>query len=525
MSDVALEPSIADLEPLAGEIPMEGPGEPATDPAAVVGLFSAGRRALTAGLVMTVTLIAFEALAISTVMPVVAAELGGLDLYGWVFSVFFLGNLIGIVVVGGLIDRGGLIRPLAVGLGLFSIGLVVGGLAPSMPVLVAGRLFQGLGAGAIPPIAYVSIGRALPEDLRPQMFAVLSTAWVLPGVIGPAIAGVIAEHASWRVVFLGLLPLIVLAAVVILPAIRAAVPSGAELHRGEAKRGAAKRGEANRGEANRRELHRGSVIGSAETEMRRRLPLALVLALGAALLVAGLTSGTLVPGGPVALGGILLVLPTFRRLSPPGTLRAARGLPAAILLRGVLTFAFFCADAYVPLALQHWRGLSPSVAGIALTGATLSWAVGSWIQARRYEALGARRLVRSGFAVVVVGIAGFALVLVPAVPVAVGLAAWAVAGLGMGLAYAPLSLTVLREAAPGSEGAAASGLQLSDVLGTALGTGIGGALVAIGARAGLDPWVGLLGAFAIGAAVGLAGLVVAGRLDGRLDGRRARSVG
>lgn len=510
MSDVALEPSIADPEPLAGEIPMEGPGEPTTDLAVVGGLFSAGRRALTAGLVMTVTLIAFEALAISTVMPVVAAELGGLDLYGWVFSVFFLGNLIGIVVVGGLIDRGGLIRPLVIGLGLFSIGLVVGGLAPSMPVLVAGRLFQGLGAGAIPPIAYVSIGRALPEDLRPQMFAVLSTAWVLPGVIGPAIAGLIAEHISWRAVFLGLLPLIALAAIITLPAIRAAVPSGVE---------------ANRSEANRSESNRGPVIGSAETEMRRRLPLALVLALGAALFVAGLASGTLVPGGPVAFGGILLVLPTFRRLTPPGTLRAASGLPAAVLLRGILTFAFFCADAYVPLALQHWRGLSPSVAGIALTGATLAWSAGAWVQARRFEALGARRLVGSGFAVVVAGIAGFALVLVPAVPVAMGIAAWTVAGFGMGLAYAPLSLTVLREAAPGGEGAATSGLQLSDVLGIALGTGIGGALVAIGARAGLDPWVGLLGAFAVGAAVGLIGLAVAGRLDGRLHGRRARGIG
>src|SRR5206468_3122401 len=73
------------------------------------GLWSARRRALTVGLVLTITLVAFEALAISTVMPVVARELGGLDLYGWVFSAFFLGNLVGIVVVGGLIDRGGLI--------------------------------------------------------------------------------------------------------------------------------------------------------------------------------------------------------------------------------------------------------------------------------------------------------------------------------------------------------------------------------------------------------------------------------
>ena len=77
-----------------------------------------------------------------------------------------------------------------------------------MPILVAARFVQGLGAGTIPPIAYVAIGRSLPEALRPRMFATLSTAWVLPGVIGPAIAGRVGETLGWRYVFLGLLPLI-----------------------------------------------------------------------------------------------------------------------------------------------------------------------------------------------------------------------------------------------------------------------------------------------------------------------------
>ncbi len=474
----------------AGEVPMDGPAdEPLTDLAEIGGLFSPGRRALTAGLVMTITLVAFEALAVATVMPVVVRELGGLDLYGWVFTAFFLGDLIGIVVVGGLIDRGGLIRPLAAGLVLFSVGLVIGGLAPSMGVLVFGRFLQGLGAGAIPPTAYVIIGRSYPDELRPRMFATLSTAWVLPGVIGPAIAGGIAQLTSWRVVFLGLLPLIVAAAAITLPAIMASVPSGP---------------------ARDDRAQPGTVDGAMA--MRRRVPLGLVLAFGAGLLVVGLTSGALIPGVPLGIAGLALILPTFLRLTPPGTLHAARGLPAAVLLRGMLTFAFFCADAYVPLALQEWRGLGPAVAGIALTGATLAWTTGAWIQARRIGAWGVPRLVRSGFAVVVVGIGAFALVLSPAVPVAVGIVAWTIAGLGMGLSYAPLSLTVLREATPGAEGAATSGLQLSDVLGTALGTGVGGAFLAAAARAGLATWVGLAGAFAVGAAVGLVGAALAGRL-------------
>jgi MFS family permease len=469
-------------EPVAGEIRGD---ESVTDLEELGGLFSPGRRALTAGLVMTITLVAFEALAISTVMPRVAAELGNLELYGWVFSAFFLASMVGIVVSGGWIDRGGLVWPMVTALGLFSVGLVIGGLAPSMPILVGGRVLQGLGAGAIPPISYVSIGRALPDQLRPRMFAVLSTAWVLPGVIGPALAGAVAVATSWRVVFLGLLPLIALAAIITLPALARSVPPATE-----------------------------PAAAGGRSEFGRRLGLALVVVLGAAGLVAGLTSASLVPGLPLAVAGVALILPGFQRLTPPGTLRALPGLPAAVLLRGVLTFTFFAVDAYVPLALQDWRGLSPAVAGLALTGATLSWTAGAWVQARRIADLGVRRLVRSGFLTVVLGIAGFAAVLAPSVPVAVGVLAWTVAGFGMGLSYSPLSLTVLREASPGAEGAATSGLQLSDVLGTALGTGVGGALIAFGAGAGMAPWVGLLGAFVAGASAGLLGFVLGARLRG-----------
>ena len=189
-------------------------------------LWSPARRGLTIGLVLTITLVAFEALAISTVLPIVARDLGDLEHYGWVFTSFFLGSLIGIAVVGGVINRGGLGRPLGIGLGLFAIGLLLGGLAMSMPMLIGARFIQGLGAGTIPPIAYVAIGRSLPESLRPRMFAVLSTAWVLPGVIGPAIAGVVGEAFGWRYVFLGLLPLIAVAGLLTIRAVSKVVPRG-----------------------------------------------------------------------------------------------------------------------------------------------------------------------------------------------------------------------------------------------------------------------------------------------------------
>jgi MFS family permease len=453
------------------------------------GLWSPGRRALTTGLVSTVTLVAFEALAISTAMPVVARDLGGLELYGWVFASFFLGNLIGIVVAGGLIDRGGLVGPFVGGLALFGAGLAVGGMAPSMAVLVAARFVQGLGAGAVPPIAYVAIGRALPESLRPRMFATLSTAWVVPGLVGPAIAGFVAETLHWRLVFLGLIPILAVAAVVTLAGLRSGVPAAP--------------------------LPADSPEHAAAAASLRRLPLALVVAVGVGLIVAGLSAANLVVLVAGTAVGLAVALPAFRRLTPPGTLVLARGLPAAVLLRGVLTFAFFAADAYVPLALVEARGASPTQAGLALTAATLTWTAGAWVQARWLGVRGARVFVRGGFAVVAVGVLAFAAVLSPAVPVLVGILAWAVAGLGMGFAYSPLSIVVLRDAPPETAGAATAGLQLSDVLGTALGTGVGGAFVAAGERAGQIS-LGLAWAFAVAVLIAVAGFVTSDRLPGRV---------
>ncbi|MGH9112202.1 MAG: MFS transporter, partial [Acidimicrobiales bacterium] len=196
-----------------------------TDTRVPDGVWAPGRRRLTAGLVLTITLVAFESLAIATVMPVVSDDLGGLGLYGWVFSGFFLGSLLGIVLAGEAADRRGTRAPFLAGLVLFSIGLVIGGSAQSMAGLVAGRVAQGIGAGVIPAVAYASVGRGYPPELRPRVFAVFSSAWVIPGLIGPAAASAIERWTSWRVVFLALLPFVVLAAVMALPALSSAAPA------------------------------------------------------------------------------------------------------------------------------------------------------------------------------------------------------------------------------------------------------------------------------------------------------------
>jgi MFS family permease len=451
------------------------------------GLWSPGRRALTIGLVLNVTIVASEALAVGTILPIVARDLGGIDLYGWVFAGFFLGNLLGIVFAGMLIDRGGLARPFVLGIGLFSIGLLVGGLAPTMEVLVAARLIQGFGAGAIPAVAYVSIARAMPQRLRPRMFATLSTAWILPGVIGPVAASAVTGLWNWRIVFLGLLPLIAIAAWLTLPAIRAVAPAPPD----------------------------SSPARQAKLRSdRRQLALAIALVIGAGMIVSGLSNVSAFPVLLIVVG-IAIAVPSFARLTPRGTIRAASGLPTAILLRGFLTFAFFCADAYVALVIQGWRGESAWMAGLTYMSATLAWTGGSWVNAHRVARLGPGRFLRAGFIVLIIGIVGFLAVLLPSVPPGAAIVIWGIAGFGMGLSYSTPSLIVLSEAPPAEQGAATAGLQLSDVLGASLGTGIGGALIAFGSRAGSPGWEGLAATFGVAAVVALIGLVLTTRLGAR----------
>lgn len=444
-------------------------------PARDAGVFDAERRAMTTGLVLIVTLVAFEALAVATAMPAAERDLGGIRFYGWAFSGFLLASLIGITAAGEECDRRGPARPFVAGIVLFSAGLAVAGLAPSMPVLVLGRVVQGLGAGAVPSVAYVAIGRAYDPGLRPRMFAVLSSAWVIPGLIGPAIAGAVAEYATWRAVFIGLLPLIALAAVLVVPPLRALGPPP-------------------------------RIAGAPS-----RVGGALRLAAGAAMAVGGAASGEAIVAVLLVPAGIALGLPALLRLSPGGTLRAAPGVPAAIAGMALLNMAFFGAEAFVPLMITSVRDASSLVAGLALTASTLSWTAASWVQERAGGRVTRRAFVAAGFALVAAGIGITSAALAEPVPVAVTAAGWTVAGAGMGLAYPSISLLVLAGMSSGEEGAGAAALKLNEVLGAALGAGAGGALVALGDARGWET-AALALTFGALAAVAVLGLRVAPRL-------------
>lgn len=447
------------------------------------GIWSPSYRTLTIGLVLTITLSAVEALAVITILPLVKDDLGGLNLYGWVTSAFFLGTLVGIVAGGREVDRRDPASVYLTGLALFAAGLIIGGLAPSMLLVVVGRAVQGLGAGAIPAIVYAVVGRAYPESLRPRIFAILSTAWVVPGFVGPALSAVVAERFGWRFVFLGIVPLVIVAALLSSRALR-------------------------------------SLDRSPPTNVTpHRLADAVRVAVGVGLVLGGLGSHSAGLGLVLVIAGAITGIKPLQRLLPEGTFLARRGLPAAVLTRGLLTFAYLGTDAFVPLTITAVRGQSAAVASIAITAATVCWTAGAWVQERLAARWSARRLLSTGLVLVVLGIAGVTLGLSSTTPLWEIMVAWGLAGLGIGLGYSRLSVLVLTYASPGQEGQASASLQLAENLGVAFGAGLGGIALALRSTMGWHTDHALAATFTVTALVGAVGFLVALRLSNQTIAR------
>jgi MFS family permease len=436
-------------------------------------LVDAAHRLPTAGLVLLVTLVAFEAMAVGTAMPTAVAALHGLAWYAWPFTGFLVAQVVGMVVGGDLGDRRGPRSALVGGVLVFAAGLLVAGTAPQIGVFVAGRVVQGLGAGSIAVSLYVVAGQAYAPELRPRLFGAISAAWVVPALVGPAVAGAVTAGPGWRWVFLGLLPLIAVGLALVLPAVRDLTAPDCPPPAAPARRWWA--------------VLAGLGIGALQYAGQR------LDAVAVAVAVAGLAA--------LVLG--------LRPLLPPGTALARRGLPTVVASRGLLAGAFFAGDALVPLTLTQLHGFHPTAAGIPLTAGALGWALASQLQGRRPGASRVR-LLRAGFLLVAAGLAGTALVALPGG----GWAAypgWAVAGLGMGLGMPSVGVLLLEQSPEHRRGADSAALQIADVTGSALCIGLAGVLVAAATAGALPLAVAVPVAYGGAALLTLLGAALAGR--------------
>lgn len=435
-------------------------------------LFAGRHRFLTAGLLLVVTLVAFESMAVTTVMPIAVRELHGMPLYAWGFSAFYSTSLLANVVGGVWSDARGPALPILTGLGTFVTGLLIAGVAPWMWLFVLGRAVQGFGGGAVIVALYVVIAREYDEAARPRMFAWVSGAWVLPSLLGPFLGGAVAQYLHWRWVFLGLIPLVLPGVLMLAPVLR---PTG------------------------RVRVPDGS----------RRSLSAVAVAVGAASLLYAADRHDLVTLAPAA-AGLLLLTVGLPKLVPAGTLRLRRGLPTAVALRGLMPAAFAGTSSFLSLTMIRVHGFSPTLAGIAITVGSLGWSVGSWYQGRTTLPVSRNRLIMIAVGLLTLGIALATTAGAPAITGWITVPAWVIAGIGMGIGMSSLNVMVMRLSAPARQGANAAATQVCEGLGSSLAVGFAGALVTAFGSHHLPP--GLIAGGALMALLALLGTLAAARL-------------
>lgn len=453
---------------------------PATRPAA--GILRGPYLWVTIGTCALVFLAAFESLAVTTIMPLVSRELDGANLYALAFAGPLATGVIGMVAAGNWSDRRGPTAPLYASVALFVMGLLIAGTSMTMPMLVAGRLVQGLGGGALTVALYVLVARIYPGVLHPKIFAAFSAAWVIPSLVGPFAAGIVAQVFSWHWVFLGVVGLVIPALVMIAPVLR-----GLET--------------------------KPSTQVAAPWAVGR---LAWAALAAVAVLGLNLSAEVRVPGLPAASGALAIValgvaLLAVRPLVPRGTLTARRGLPTVILTRGLASAAFFGAEVYLPYLLIEQYAFSPTFAGLTLTGGALAWAGGSAVQGRLGTRLPHRRAVSIG-ALMVLGAVILALATTALHwPAAVVIAGWISAGGGMGLLYPRLSVMTLALSTKENEGFNSSAMSIADSLGGALALAATGIVFA----AFTTTAASFAGVFALAAVLAVAAAAVAPRVTAK----------
>ncbi len=407
-------------------------------------VWSASYRATTVGMLTLVTIAAFEHLGVSTAMPRMVADLHGEALYSWPFTAFLAASVMATVLSGRFCDRFGPGAALLAGPGLFLAGLIASGVATGMPVLLAGRVLQGLGLGTQTVAIYVLVALIYPHRSRPAVFGLLAAAWVVPSLVGPTAAGLITEHVGWRWVFLGIAPFALLGLLLLAPVIRALPEVDRDAPESTARRGVALAAVA-------------TAFGISALTWAAQHPSFTTLWLG--------------------LAGLAALVPALRVLLPRGTFTARPGLPATVLVRGVFAGAFFGVEAFVPLTLASVHGFSPAMSGVPLTVGACGWAAASHWQGRHPD-LDRPTLVRVGLLALSAALAAMALVGADWGLAWLVLPFWLVAGAAMGLSYPSISVLGLDSAAPRDRGFVSSALQVNDMTFSAITVGLGGVMLA-----------------------------------------------
>jgi EmrB/QacA subfamily drug resistance transporter len=405
-------------------------------------------------LLLGLFLAAMEMTVVSTAMPTAVGDLGGIHFYAWAFAAYMLTATVTVPIHGKLADLHGRKPVMLAGLALFLLGSFACGHATSMAMLIAFRAVQGLGAGAIQPIALTIVGDLFDVKERARWQGVFGAVWGIAGLIGPLLGGAIVRYLSWRWVFYVNIPLGLACAAVLA---------------------------ANYHERVERHEHRLDLAGA----------LLLTVAVVAALLAARSRAAAMV-AVPVAVVALALFLAVERRAKEPLLpldLFSQRVMAVASSTGALVGAAMIAMVTYVPLYVQSVLGASPTGAGSAIAPMAIGWPVASALAGRLLPRLGYRVLISGGLALTACAALGIALFLHPEQSLFVPRVLTALYGLGLGFANTPLIIAVQTSVPWNRRGVATASTMFFRTIGGTLAVGILGgvlaaALSASGAPAG-----------------------------------------
>jgi MFS family permease len=402
-----------------------------------------------AAVMASMAMVAIEATIVATVMPLIASQLGGLGLYSWVFASFLLAQTAMTVVFGKLSDLYGRKPVMFIGIAIFLVGSVLAGFSWSMPAMIAFRLVQGVGAGAIQPVALTIVGDLYSPRERGKVQGYLASVWAVSAVIGPMVGALIVHQLSWGWIFWMNVPIGIAAAFLFWRFLREAP------------------------------LARRASIDLAG---------ALLFTVGIAALMICLTEfglgneGSALTWLAVFGASALLFVAQERRAPDPMVSfrlwgrRVIASVNGAALLSGM---ALIGITSFLPMYVQVVLGQSPVVAGLTLTMVMLGWPIGATTASRTFYRFGLWRLMLLGGALVPLGTSAFALLAANGSPLVAGAGSFVV-GLGMGL-LSLSSLVLIQESVDiAQRGSATASNIFSRNLGSALGATFFGAVFNFG---------------------------------------------
>jgi len=394
-------------------------------------------------LLLGLFLAAMEMTVVSTAMPTAVGDLGGIHLYAWVFAAYMLTATVTMPVYGKLADLYGRKPVMFAGIALFLSGSFLCGHADSMTTLIFFRAIQGLGAGAVQPIAMTIVGDLFDVHQRGRVQGALSAVWGVAGLVGPLLGGAIVHWLSWRWVFYVNIPLGLGCAALLFFVYHETVE---------------------------RQEHRLDVAGAI------LLSLTIVLALLGTRAHGG--SLPLLAAAGVSLAVFLLVERRSAEPLLPLDLFSQRVIAVASASGALVGAAMISAVTFIPLYVQAVLSGTPYDAGSAIAPVAVGWPIASTLAGRMLPRLGYRVLIRTGLALTFCAAAGLSLLLHP------GADLWAIRlvmllyGLGLGLANTPLIIAVQSSVPWKRRGVATASTLFSRTIGGTLAVGTLGSVLA-----------------------------------------------